>query len=38
MVSLVVTLGSGATDIYSQKLAEKLDVPKVYTDYLPEDC
>jgi len=32
MVSLVVTLGSGAMDIYSQKLAEKLDVPKVYTD------
>ena len=32
MVSLVVTVGPGAMDIYSQKLAEKLDVPKVYTD------
>ena len=32
MISLVVTEGSGAMDIYSQKLAEKLDVPKVYTD------
>ena len=32
MVSLVVTVGPGAMDIYSQKLAEKLDVSKVYTD------
>ncbi len=32
MVTLVVTVGSGAMDSYSQKLAEKLDVPKVYTD------
>jgi glycosyltransferase involved in cell wall biosynthesis len=32
MVTLVVTTGSGSMDSYSQKLAEKLDVPKVYTD------
>jgi glycosyltransferase involved in cell wall biosynthesis len=32
MVTLVVTTGSGAMDIYAQKLAEKLDVPKIYTD------
>lgn len=32
MVTLVVTAGSGAMDLYSQKLAEKLAVPKVYTD------
>jgi len=29
---LLVTVGSGAMDTYSQNLAEKLDVPKVYTD------
>jgi len=28
----VVTIGSGSMDIYSSKLAEKLDVPIVYTD------
>jgi len=28
----VVTIGSGSMDIYSGKLAEKLDVPIVYTD------
>ena len=32
MITLVVTTGSGSMDLYSQKLAEKLDVPKVYTD------
>ncbi len=29
---LVVTVGNGSMDIYSIKLAEKLDVPVVYTD------
>jgi glycosyltransferase involved in cell wall biosynthesis len=32
MVTLVITQGSGSLNSYSQKLAEKLDVPKVYTD------
>jgi glycosyltransferase involved in cell wall biosynthesis len=32
MVTLVVTIGSGSLDIYSKKLAENLDVPKLYTD------
>ena len=32
MVTLVVTKGVGSMDIYAEKLAEKLDVPKVYTD------
>lgn len=32
MITLMVTIGCGAMDSYSQKLAEKLDVPKVYTD------
>jgi glycosyltransferase involved in cell wall biosynthesis len=32
MVTLVVTQGSGSLNSYSQKLAQKLDVPKVYTD------
>lgn len=32
MVTLVVAVGSGAMDLYSQKLAEKLDVPTIYTD------
>jgi len=32
MVTLVVTTGPGAMDLYSQKLAEKLDIPKIYTD------
>lgn len=31
MATLVVTLGSGAMDSHSQKLAERLDVPKLYT-------
>ena len=29
---MVVTTSSGAVDTYAQKLAEKLDVPKVYTN------
>jgi len=29
---LVVTIGNGSMDIYSNKLAERLDVPIVYTD------
>ncbi|MBA7475769.1 D-inositol-3-phosphate glycosyltransferase [subsurface metagenome] len=32
MVTLVTTSGSGAMDIYAQKLAEHLDVPKLYSD------
>ena len=32
MVTLVVTKGAGSMDFYAEKLAEKLDVPKVYTD------
>lgn len=32
MVTLVVTKGAGSMDFYVEKLAEKLDVPKVYTD------
>ncbi|MBE9514325.1 MAG: glycosyltransferase family 4 protein [Chloroflexi bacterium] len=32
MITLIVTTDSGAVDLYSQKLAENLDVPKVYTD------
>ena len=32
MVTLVVTVGSGSLDMYSQKLAQRLDVPKFYTD------
>ncbi len=32
MVTLVVTTGSGSLDLYSQKLADKLDVPRVYSD------
>jgi glycosyltransferase involved in cell wall biosynthesis len=32
MVTLVVTMGKGSQDLYSQKLAENLDVPKIYTD------
>ena len=32
MVTLVTTLGNGAMDIYARKLAEHLDVPKLYTD------
>ncbi len=29
---LVATIGSGSMDTYAQKLAEHLDVPKLYTD------
>lgn len=32
MVTLVVTKGIGSMDLYVEKLAEKLDVPKAYTD------
>ena len=32
MVTLVVTKGVGSMDLYVGKLAEKLDVPKVYTN------
>lgn len=32
MVTLVVTEGPSSLDFYSQKLAEKLDVPKFHTD------
>jgi len=32
MVTLVATVGTGSMDLYAQKLAEKLDVPKVHTD------
>ncbi len=32
----VVTVGTGSMDIYSSKLAEKLDVPIVYTDIYEE--
>ena len=32
MATLVVTIGSGSMDLYSQKLGEKLNVPKVYAD------
>ena len=32
MVTLVVTKGAGSVDLYAEKLAEKLDVPKAYTD------
>jgi len=32
MVTLVVTTGSGSMDLYAQKLSERLDVPKVYSD------
>ena len=32
MVILLVTAGSGSLNMYSQRLAEKLDVPNLYTD------
>jgi len=32
MVTLVATTGNGSMDIYVQKLAENLDVPKLYSD------
>ncbi len=32
MVTLVATEGRGSMDLYAKKLAENLDVPKVYTD------
>jgi hypothetical protein len=32
VVTLVVTKGSGSMDFYAERLAAKLDVPKVYTD------
>lgn len=38
MVTLVVTIGRGSQDIYSQKLAEKLSVPKICTDIYQKSC
>jgi len=38
MVTLIVTLGKGSQDIYSQKLGENLDVPKIYTDIYQKYC
>ena len=38
MVTLVVTIGKGSQDIYSQKLAEKLSVPKIYTAIYQKCC
>lgn len=38
MVTLVVTIGRGSQDIYSQKLAEKLSVPKICTDIYQRSC
>jgi len=32
MITQVATTGNGAMDIYAQKLAENLDVPKLYSD------
>ncbi len=32
MITLIATTGRGSLDIYAQKLAEHLDVPKLYTD------
>ncbi len=32
MVTLVATVGTGSMDLYAGKLAENLDVPKLYTD------
>lgn len=32
MVTLIVTLGAGSMDLYTRKLAQELDVPKVYSD------
>jgi len=32
MVTLIVTNGKGAMDLYARKLAEYLDIPKLYTD------
>ncbi len=38
MVTLVVSVGPGAMDSYSQKLAQNLDVPKAYTDIYQRIC
>lgn len=38
MVTLVVTMGKGSQDLYSQKLGENLDVPKIYTDIYQKSC
>ncbi len=38
MVTLIVTTGKGSQDIYSQKLAENLDVPKIYTGIYQRCC
>jgi len=38
VVTLVVTIGNGSQDLYSQKLAENLDVPKIYTDIYQKSC
>jgi hypothetical protein len=32
MVTLVTTIGKSSMDIYAQKLAENLEVPKLYSD------
>ena len=32
MITLVITTGSGSLDLYAQKLAEKMVIPKLYTD------
>ena len=38
MVTLGVTIGEGSQDLYSQKLAENLDVPKICTDIYQKSC
>lgn len=38
MVTLVTTIGSGAMDVYSQKLAERLSIPKIYSDIYQTNC
>jgi len=38
VVTLIVTTGKGSQDLYSQKLAENLDVPKIYTDIYQKSC
>jgi len=38
MVTLGVTIGKGSQDLYSQKLAENLDVPKMCTDIYQKSC
>ena len=38
MITLVVTMGKGSQDLYSQKLGGNLDVPKIYTDIYQKSC